>query len=137
MGHIYAHAACTIAATASKDSSGGLFFDRSPEVFGPRRVNIGFNPKTPWLEGKDSGFASMGEYLCDVAGLAGRCIEKAPLNSRAWVSQERQLSRRLLHFTSSQLFWECNECTSCETYPENLPDHVQPFWQDHATTLKQ
>jgi hypothetical protein len=91
MGHIYAHAACTIAATASKDSSGGLFYDRSPQSLGPRHVKFDFSLNAPWWEEKDSGFALVGEYMYDVACLAGRCIEDAPLNSRAWVSQERQL----------------------------------------------
>ncbi|KAF2729243.1 HET-domain-containing protein, partial [Polyplosphaeria fusca] len=44
---------------------------------------------------------------------------KAPLNSRAWVSQERQLSRRTMHFSNRQLFWECHENTTCETYPHD------------------
>jgi hypothetical protein len=136
MGHIYTHAACTIAATASKDSSGGLFFARSPQILRPRLVSFDFSPKAPWLKGKDFGFNLLGTYLCDVAYLASRCIEDAPLNSRAWVSQERQLSRRLLHFTSTQLFWECNECIACETYPEHLPHHAKSFSQDDATILK-
>jgi hypothetical protein len=136
MGHVYANATCTIAATASKDSSGGLFFDRCPELLRPRRVVFGFNPEAPWLRGQHTGFALLGTYLCDVAYLASRCVENAPLYRRAWVSQERQLSRRLLHFTSTQLFWECNECTACETYPERLPQHAQPWWQDDATILK-
>jgi hypothetical protein len=136
MGHIYAHASCTIAATASKDSSGGLFFDRSPKVIQSQPVHFDFSPKARWLEGKDIGFTLEGTYLCDVQHLAGRCIEDAPLNSRAWVSQERQLSRRLLHFTSTQLFWECYECTACETYPGRLPDWARPFWQLDATLLK-
>ena len=137
MGHIYAHAACTIAATASKDSSGGLFFVRCPQLLQPRRVYFDFSPKAPWLEGKDIGFTLVGSYLCDVEHLAGRCIEDAPLNLRAWVSQERQLSRRLLHFTSTQLFWECSECIACETYPERLPDWAPPFWLLDATLLKE
>jgi hypothetical protein len=137
MGHIYKHAACTIAATASKDSNGGLFFARRPLSLIPRQVNFEFSPKPFWLEGKDDGFALVGKYLCDVAYLGGRWIEQAPLNSRAWVSQERQLSRRLLHFTSTQLFWECNECSACETYPERLPYHAKSFSQDDATILKE
>lgn len=137
MGDIYAHGTCTIAATASKDSSGGLFFARCPHSLIPRRIDFDFSPRAPWLEEKDIGFALVGTYLCDVIHLAGKWIEAAPLNSRAWVSQERQLSRRVLHFTSTQLFWECNEGTACETYPERLPHHAQPFWQDNATVLKE
>jgi hypothetical protein len=137
MGDVYAHATCTIAATASEDSSGGLFFDRRPQQLIPRRINFDFNPTAPWLEEKEPEFALTGTYLCDIVHLAGIWIESAPLNSRAWVSQERQLSRRILHFTETQLFWECNEGTTCETYPERLPPHARPHRMDNATTLKQ
>ncbi|KAH7320754.1 heterokaryon incompatibility protein-domain-containing protein [Stachybotrys elegans] len=36
-------------------------------------------------------------------------IEQAPLNHRGWVLQERLLSRRTLHFTRSQVYWECRQ----------------------------
>jgi hypothetical protein len=137
MGHIYTTAACTLAATASRDSSGGLFFDRCPLILAPRRVEFSFNPETHWLDGKDDGFALSETYLCDVLHLAGRCVEDAPLNSRAWVSQERQLSRRLLHFSSTQIFWECHECMASETYPERLPEWARPNWTRDATCLKE
>jgi hypothetical protein len=34
-------------------------------------------------------------------------LETDPLTERAWAYQERALSPRILHFTQSQLFWEC------------------------------
>jgi hypothetical protein len=34
--------------------------------------------------------------------------------SRAWVYQERLLSRRFIHFTREEIFWECRQCTWCE-----------------------
>ncbi|KAK3343514.1 heterokaryon incompatibility protein-domain-containing protein, partial [Lasiosphaeria hispida] len=37
-----------------------------------------------------------------------------PLLSRAWVFQERLLSRRTLHFGASELLWECRTCCFCE-----------------------
>ncbi|PVH96780.1 HET-domain-containing protein, partial [Periconia macrospinosa] len=78
MDQVYARAACTIAATASINSEGGLFFERHPETLLP-----------------------------------------SPLNSRAWVSQERQLSRRIMHFSNRQLFWECHGKITCEIYPSD------------------
>jgi hypothetical protein len=136
MGDIYANATCTIAATAAEDSYDGLFFNRRPSSILPRRLEFDFSFGAAWLEGKDDNFALSGTYLCDYMELAGKCIELAPLNQRAWVSQERQLSRRLLHFTSTQIFWECYENVACETYPERLPDWAQPFWLNDATGLK-
>ncbi|KAI1178575.1 hypothetical protein F4777DRAFT_575815 [Nemania sp. FL0916] len=42
-------------------------------------------------------------------------VENAVLSTRAWVLQERTLSRRTIHFTSSQVYWECGEGVHCET----------------------
>ena len=136
MGDIYANAACTIAATAAKNSSSGLFFNRSPQSICPREIEIDFSPEAFWLEGKIRGFAMEGTYLCDVRLIAQSCIERAPLNRRAWVCQERQLSRRLLHCADGQLSWECHECLACETYPERLPHCAKPWWRYDATALK-
>ncbi|KAF2192456.1 hypothetical protein K469DRAFT_311755 [Zopfia rhizophila CBS 207.26] len=36
-------------------------------------------------------------------------VEKAPLNKLAWVMQERVLSRRTIHFSDKQMYWECGE----------------------------
>jgi hypothetical protein len=38
-------------------------------------------------------------------------ILKAPLAQRAWVCQERVSSPRILHYTSTQMFWECEHLT--------------------------
>lgn len=37
-----------------------------------------------------------------------------PLFYRAWAFQERLLARRVVHFTPSELVWECRSCTICE-----------------------
>lgn len=37
-----------------------------------------------------------------------------PLLERGWVFQERLLSRRFIHFTPDEIFWECREGTWCE-----------------------
>lgn len=37
-----------------------------------------------------------------------------PLLKRAWVLQERLLSRRVLHFGRRELIWECMEVSDCE-----------------------
>ena len=44
-------------------------------------------------------------------------VESSPLSRRAWVLQERLLSPRTLHYTKTQLFWECRESKACESSP--------------------
>lgn len=43
-------------------------------------------------------------------------VEKALLNTRAWVLQERVLSRRTIHFSANQVYWECGEGVYCENF---------------------
>ncbi|RGP64289.1 hypothetical protein FSPOR_8109 [Fusarium sporotrichioides] len=45
-------------------------------------------------------------------------VDHAPLNNRAWVLQERCLSRRLLYLGNEQVYWECNGCTGSEVSPD-------------------
>ena len=48
-------------------------------------------------------------------------VELSPLSKRAWVLQERLLSPRTLHYTKTQLFWECRESKACEISPHPYP----------------
>ena len=55
-------------------------------------------------------------------------VELSPLSRRAWVLQERLLSPRTLHYTKTQLFWECRESKACENSPHPYPKiHTIPF----------
>ncbi|PNP76712.1 hypothetical protein FNYG_10131 [Fusarium nygamai] len=52
-------------------------------------------------------------------------VDKSPINKRAWVLQERHLSRRILCIGSDQLYWECQgksigSCMSREACPEKF-----------------
>jgi hypothetical protein len=48
------------------------------------------------------------------------CIS-SPLFNRAWIVQERLLTRRVLHFGKDQVFWECRTDNYCEMFPDGLP----------------
>ena len=52
-------------------------------------------------------------------------VNRAPLNRRAWVVQERFLARRNLHFGSGSLFFGCHEMEACEAFPGGLPELFQ------------
>ena len=54
-------------------------------------------------------------------------VELSPLNRRAWVLQERLLSPRTLHYTKTQLFWECRESKASESNPHPCPNKTNPF----------
>lgn len=48
-------------------------------------------------------------YLCDAIDDFSGDVEQGALNKRGWVFQERALSRRTIHFTETQTYWECGE----------------------------
>ena len=110
MMNVYQHAFCNIAATGSENSQGGLFFERDPSLVPVSTVSLQWN-KTSW----------QGEYCFypDTVWIDG--VVSAPLNRRAWVVQERLLAKRVLHFGSQSLFFECCEHEACETFPKGLP----------------
>jgi hypothetical protein len=97
----------------------------------PLRIDLQFSPSAAWGEGR-----LLGSFLCDLQNMVHHCIEEAPLNSRAWVSQERQLSQRILHFSDTQLFWECNTLMACEIHPKGVPKPARTFLFYDPTLLK-
>lgn len=42
----------------------------------------------------------------------------SPLNSRGWCFQEREMSRRVVHYTESQVLWECRTLQASEGLPK-------------------
>lgn len=136
MSDVYSQEVCTIAATSAKDSNTGLFFERESTVLQPRRVEatLGLNPS--FVADKSLGYPLAGLYWCDIQRFWTQSIEKAHLNSRAWVNQERQLSPRTMHFSDTQLFWECHGSRASENYPSGLPNWALPDWTEDTTMLK-
>jgi len=47
------------------------------------------------------------------------------LNCRAWALQERLLATRILHFSKSEMFWECGTCSEREGKHNEGPNLIQ------------
>ena len=54
-------------------------------------------------------------WLCDPIDNFKRDVEQSALSKRGWVFQERALSRRIIHFTDTQVYWECGVSILCES----------------------
>jgi hypothetical protein len=123
MRDVYSNAACCIAATAADNGSIGLFFDRDTEAMTPVKVEL-----CKAMDAIDARHVTFLDHLCGSYMLQFEkhhrsvMIDNAPLNDRAWVAQERFLSRRIIHFTNEILFWECQESFTSETHPSGHPD---------------
>jgi hypothetical protein len=118
MHEVYSQSYCTIAASASSDSSQGLFRNRATHFLYPSEIDI------PWFHGTKK-FQLLHRDLWDTQVL------HQPLHRRGWVLQERLLAPRVLHFSSQQLVWECRKLVAAEKYPKGLP----PFLSRSANAL--
>lgn len=115
MADVFSGAYCTIAATAAHDSSEGLFFERTPATTQPFRVT------TTWKSNRPESFNLSNNYLIYPENYWQDMESLAPLLTRAWVVQERILSRRIIHFAKPQIFWECSHLMACEVFPAGVP----------------
>lgn len=109
MAGIYHGSYVTIAASSSCSSRDGIFNHRSKSILdGPDMIQI----DSMLGNGEQSQlYVSLDQDLRAVA----RCrIEYSSLATRAWTLQESYLSPRILHFTKSQLIWECDHMVLSE-----------------------
>jgi hypothetical protein len=112
MDKIYGNAMCNISATAARDGHQDLFTERPIRSLEVCEVMI------QWRNRPRERYVIL-DRLIWTDGVA-----RAPANRRGWIVQERLLARRVLHFGSRQLFWECRNLEACETWPKGLPTMV-------------
>lgn len=100
MGDIYQDAYITIAATVAHGSDEGFLRPEKPA----RRM---FFPAL-----KQHGYSGLAYVRMEASDYY--MSHWSPLAQRAWVFQELVLSRRLIHFTEDQIFWQCAHWTTSE-----------------------
>lgn len=118
MARVYGNSYCTLAALSSADGRGGChledqvqrvmdnpFFDlRDPSSSDEPYIRIFRKEPSDWSTEYD--------------GMEGRAgSTRSPLRYRAWVLQERELSKRSIHFGRNQLLWECKQTKGSAQLP--------------------
>lgn len=98
MQDVFGHAYCRIAATSRTCMEDGVLGPRQPRD----AVKLPTSYGVPLYVAED-----IDDFHTDV--------ETSTLGSRAWVLQERALSRRTIYFTPTQVYWECGNGVVCET----------------------
>ncbi|KAL2022593.1 hypothetical protein VTK56DRAFT_4937 [Thermocarpiscus australiensis] len=107
MDLIYSTAICVLVAAGSPDDLGGCFLprDANPDVH--------VRPFTMTLDQPQRLSVTIQPYVGDWS----QALTSGPLFKRGWCFQERQLAKRLIHFTKAQILWECRRALACEAYP--------------------
>ncbi|KAH7393407.1 heterokaryon incompatibility protein-domain-containing protein [Cadophora sp. MPI-SDFR-AT-0126] len=114
MSDVYGGSTINIAASSAPDGSHGCFFDR--HMFWGHTIQNEYY-------GRQS-LARTVYYQCIPDDFEEYLLAQ-PLFGRAWVQQERLLSKRILHFTRNEVFWECEGIVRCETFPDRIPSRFE------------
>jgi hypothetical protein len=118
MGGIYAGAVVNICADRAASSRDGFLQPREALRY-PATVII-------------PGASNEAFQLVDLEA-ATLDITTSRTSRRAWILQERLLSPRVLHFTATELYWECSEQRlACESLPNGIPEANLQFRQGLA-----
>lgn len=112
MHMVYGSAFCTISADMLNGEKGHLDGERLPSHVNPTVVR----PTWPEARGESYRVVPLDLWRCN--------ISESFLGVRAWALQERLLSPRVVHFGRSQIFFECNTRSWCESFPDGLPDEL-------------
>ncbi len=109
MSEIHTNSALTIAAGCASDCHSGCFSSRSDlDTYSVQvPVVVGLEPSFFVRHERTKSYP---QANCSIEAGARR----SGLHSRAWVFQERLLASRTLHYTSTELAWECATGIACE-----------------------
>ena len=113
MTEVYGNSFCNIAATSASDGRLGCLIER--------KLTKDDEPCIEIDVGSDSclGVKSIGVNSPLISGIEQSVLE-SPLLERAWVIQELILAPRTLHFTSSEIIFECSQIAASQSYSDGL-----------------
>jgi hypothetical protein len=124
MGAIYSNSHLTIAADWSPNTSGGLYHPTINNFAKNIENNEELIKITNSLsDGRDSSlYIAARSHEYDMSD-----VNKSVLNTRAWALQERLLSRRILHYTDTQIYWECQSKAFAEELMPGILPLIDPY----------
>ncbi|EMD87073.1 hypothetical protein COCC4DRAFT_198535 [Bipolaris maydis ATCC 48331] len=106
MAAIYGAGTITLSATSAENSDGGCGL--SPKIQSVTRF-CSTDPRRPDFAVKEKDI-----ILRHPSNTITGQLRHEPVYKRAWILQEKILSRRVLHATYSQFVWKCNVITESE-----------------------
>ncbi|MCJ1450484.1 hypothetical protein MMC28_000815 [Mycoblastus sanguinarius] len=133
MGRLYANAFITVAADKAQSSNEGCFL--TEDDLGKRYYRMRFADeagKSSFVYVRQRTRIQQSPTLETVSCYAEDARSK--LETRAWTLQERLLSPRIVHFTETEMMWECNTRNICECgFPRPLSNLKQDYVEPKST----
>ena len=126
MGVVYKGSVLNIAATGFADGQNELYNTQDHNLLIPIHVAVHAELLISDRNGYEDSIAPKGNYLLSDMSTWKDGADDSPLCQRGWVTQERALSIRTLHFGHRQLFWEC----LCGSFSK-----IYPLWLPHGTAM--
>lgn len=120
MASVYGNAYLVISATSASDGRGGLFRPRPQArrveygTLSGHSIRVAVTAKTLPSPIRPGGRRPPLTHDVWKAGDAYWTADGLPLFERAWAFQERLLARRVVHYTPTELVWECRSAAACE-----------------------
>lgn len=124
MSSVYGGSSLNIAASGAVDGRSGCFLQRSHTWNCLVEVTLG---------------SQLERFQCVPLGMYYESLRVGPLGKRGWALQERLLPARTLHFTPTQMVWECQNRTASESFskkfPRSLIDYPEHFLKKRPVTF--
>lgn len=127
MGDIYGNAYLVISAALAHNGDEGLYHERSPHSI-EVTTEAGQTVKAQVFEKSHHDIWKKGEQYWEAP--------KLPLFVRAWTFQERLLATRVIHYTPTELVWECWSYIGCECGDLQNPQTSWPQFAGGGKNLK-
>ncbi|OJD29634.1 heterokaryon incompatibility protein [Diplodia corticola] len=115
MGPVYSRARVVLAASDAATPSSGIFRQY------PARPAV----TLPFLDAATGAAAGVVRAeLRPPAAVLSPDSEHAPLNARAWATQEYVLARRIVYFTRGAAVWSCRRCRKRALWDDGVLDYA-------------
>ncbi|KAK3988910.1 heterokaryon incompatibility protein-domain-containing protein [Cladorrhinum sp. PSN332] len=153
MHKVYRKSFCNIAAADSGDGEGGLFRPKQSkkEQEGKENNEKGMRsrgrekilPKAVEFQDGMSDEQVKGSWYILQGDYWDRHLLDKILYTRGWVFQERMLAPRLLHFSESQVLWDCATLSASEVLPSGLPPQLdaksatERHWRERLSLIRE